>query len=439
KTVALKTIGLLCLMTQAGLPIPASAGARLPVFNGIFADIGDEQSIQETMSTFGWHMSNISRILREANGASLILLDELCANTDPHEGTALARAIIQHLLNHHILGMITTHYTELKVLAHTTHGLQNASFDFDPHTLRPTYHLTLGTPGGSNAIATAASFNLPTEVISCARNSLSHGAREIDALLTGLQDERTRLTELTHTMESEKDKLAARSTELENELKKLNAERQHILQDARDNLVAEMSILQKEIKFAATALKHNHSAETIDKARRITQTTREHLKKSLPATRDTHTSNAPIAIGDRVWLIEFGVEATVTSINERSGQIEAASGSLCFKVSRESINKIAASGSTPYAHRRLQTPLKYVSSELDLRGRRAGEVEALLDSYLGDAALSGRQSVRIIHGFGTGAVRTIIRDQAANHSLVKSFHTAAHDDGGDGATIIELK
>jgi len=441
KTVALKTIGLLCLMTQAGIPIPADAGTRLPVLNGIFADIGDEQSIQKTMSTFGWHMSNISRILRDAKGACLALLDELGSSTDPQEGAALARAIIRQMLNRQILGMITTHYTELKLFAHSTQGLQNASFDFDPRTLKPTYHLTLGTPGGSNAIATAASFNLPPEVIAEARDSLSQSAREMEDLLTELKTERVRLEELTQSMKAEKELLNSRSAELERELKKLNLERQRLIQDARDNLVAEISSLQKDIKLAATALRHEYSDEAVSNARQTTHATRERLSKILSAAEISPkpSNDTAIAVGDSVWLVEFGVEASVTSINERNDLLEAVSGPLHFQVSRESVSKTNTPKSTIVSRRKNQPLLKNAPPELDLRGRRAEEIVPLLDNYLGDAALSGRQSVRIIHGFGTGTVRAIIREQAANHPLVKSFRPATRDDGGDGATIIELK
>jgi len=441
KTVALKTIGLLCLMTQAGLPIPVGLGTRLPVFEGIFADIGDEQSIQETLSTFGWHMSNISRILREAKGASLVLFDELGASTDPQEGAALARAIIQHLLDHRILGAATTHYTELKVFAHVTPGLQNASFDFEPHTLRPTYHLTLGTPGGSNAIATAESFNLPPAIITGARSSLSQGAREMETLLAGLRVERARMAELTQSLEREREELGASSAKLKRELKKLNIDRQRLIDDARDNLVVEMSNLQKEIKLAAAALKRERSEAAVSQARRTAQAVRGRLAKTFSAieTIPMPGDDVSIAVGDRVWLKEVGVAADVISINERTGQIEATSGHLRFRVSRESVSKAPPSRPEHPEHHRPQLNLKEVSPELDLRGRRAEEVESLLDGYLSDAALGWRRSVRIIHGFGTGTVRTIIRDQAASHPLVQSFHAAPPEEGGDGATIIELK
>ena len=441
KTVALKTIGLLCLMTQAGLPIPAGAGTRLPVLSGIFADIGDEQSIHATMSTFGWHMSNISRILREAKGACLVLLDELGASTDPQEGSALGRAIIQYLLNRRILGVVTTHYTELKLFAHTTQGLQNASFEFDPYTLRPTYHLVLGTPGGSNAIATAASFNLPPEIISCARDSLSSDAHEMESLLARLQAERTQLSELIQTTALEKERFISRSTELENEIRKLNSEKQQLIQDTRDDLVIEMSSLQKEIKLAASALKHDRSEETVNKARQTMQSTGEKLNKKFSSIGTTAfpCKDDSFAIGDHVWLIEFGVEASIVAINEHTGQIEAASGNLLFHVNKDSISRTSTPTTNYSTQHKNPIPSKDTRPELDLRGRRAEEVVSLFDNYISDAALSGRRSVRIIHGFGTGTVRSIVREQAARHPLVKSFHSAEPNEGGDGATIVELK
>ena len=441
KTVALKTIGLMCLMTQAGLPIPAKSGTRLPVLSGVFADIGDEQSIKETLSTFGWHMSNISRILREAKMASLVLLDELGASTDPQEGAALGRAIIKHLLDHHILSAVTTHYTELKVFAHTTPGVQNASFNFDPHNLCPTYHLTLGTPGGSNAIATAANFGLPPQVIADAQGSLSQGAKEMESLLSGLQAERAHLAELSQAAETNNRKLQIRQSELEQEFKKLSLERHRLIHDARDNVVVEMSALQKELKLAAAALKHERSEANIDRARQAAQTAKEQLNKSSLANEAVYSSGDSdvLAIGDRIWLNDIGLEASVISINERSGQIDAASGPLHFRVNRESVSKTANPKPEQSLPPKNQVATKSVPSELDLRGRRADEVEPLLDSYLGDAALSGRRTVRIIHGFGTGTVRTIIRDQATHHPLVKSFHAAPQSEGGDGATIIELR
>jgi DNA mismatch repair protein MutS2 len=441
KTVALKTIGLLCLMTQAGLPIPAGAGTRLPILEGIYADIGDEQSIAETLSTFGWHMSNISRILRQARQSSLVLLDELGASTDPQEGAALARAVLVYLLKQHALAAVTTHYMELKVFAHVTPGLQNASFDFEPDTLKPTYHLTLGTPGGSNAIATAAAFGLPTEVIEDARQSLSQGAREMETLLEGLQAERARLESLNKELDSQKQSLSARNQSLAAELKKLSDEKSRLIQEARDNIVAEISGLQKELKLAGAALRRQQSEASVSQARKLSQRARQQLKQGVLAPETSHDNeeDTAIAVGDRVWLKEVGVEAKVTAINERSGQVEAAAGALRFRVDREAVSKTLAPEPPEQTRMRSRVAIKEVPRELDLRGRRAEEVEPLLDAYLSDAALGALRQVRVIHGFGTGTVRAIIREQAAHHPLVKSFHGAPPDEGGDGATIIELK
>jgi len=441
KTVALKTIGLLCLMTQAGLPIPAGASTRLPILEGIFADIGDEQSIAGTMSTFGWHMSNISRILQEVKGASLILLDELGSSTDPQEGSALGRAILRYMLHNSVLGVVTTHYSELKVFAHTTPGLQNAAFEFNLKTLRPTYKLTLGTPGGSNAIATAASFSIPSEIVTDAQASLNPSAREMEELLCGLQSERNRLSELLKTVETQQTHLEQRINEVEDEASKLDIERQLLYQEARDDLVAEMATLQKEIKTALSSLKQKRTASSVSEARQIMQTTRTKLRdnRKLNIFTPSKTDSTNLSIGDQVWLNEYGVNAVVMSIDERNGIIEANSGAVRFKVKRDSLRKTEHTESKQNSRPQNFFSSRVAASELDLRGKRAEEVAILFDSYINNAALSGLLSVRIIHGFGTGTVRNIIREQAATHPLVKTFHAAPHNEGGEGATIAELK
>jgi len=197
--VALKTIGLFSLMAQAGIPVPASPETSLPVFDGVFADIGDEQSIEQTLSSFSWHVGNIIRIIRNATPCSLVLLDELGTNTDPSEGSALARSILLNFLGRKILTVATTHYGDLKAFAHTTSGVQNASFDFDPATFAPTYHLTVGIPGGSNALATATRLGVPPEIVEEARGILSGGALELESLLRDLMAEKQKMEE-THTV-----------------------------------------------------------------------------------------------------------------------------------------------------------------------------------------------------------------------------------------------
>ena len=442
KTVALKTIGLLCLMTQAGLPVPAGEDTRLPIFKSIFADIGDEQSVQAALSTFSGHMSNIARILTNLGGDCLVLLDELGASTDPQEGSALARAILLHLKSKGALAAATSHYTDLKVFAHVTPGLQNASFDFDPQTLTPTYHLTLGMPGGSNAIATAARFGLPESVIETARGFLAEGARQLEELLTELQAEKRRLEDLEKMLGRDKDNLTKQNKALAIELKTLREEKQTILQRARDEIIEEVAALQKDLKLARTAIAREKSQAAVAMAREVSDEVRGRLKQGVwqTAAGVPTAEDEVIALGDRVWLKEAEIEATVTAINEKAGQIEVAAGQLRFKLGRDGVIKSTTSpGKDPEPKVRVLSAGRSVGLELDLRGKRADDIEPLLDGYLNDAATANLPEVRVIHGFGTGAVRAIVREIAAKHPLVNSFASAPRDQGGDGATVLRLK
>jgi DNA mismatch repair protein MutS2 len=442
KTVALKTIGLLCLMTQAGLPIPAEATSRLPVLDGVYADIGDEQSIAQTLSTFSWHMSNIARIFKKMQGYNLILLDELGASTDPNEGSALARAILLHILASHSLATITTHYTDLKVFAHVTEGLQNASFDFDPETMNPTYKLTLGTPGGSNAIATAAHFGLPQELITAAKSSLKEGSRQLEELLTNIQQEKQRLETLNRELADEKAIYLRQNKELSSELKKFNDEKQRLKQNARDSIIEEVARLEKELKFVSTVLRKEKSQEAIKNARQSSQSVRQQMREGILAEDEEllPDDDSIIAIGDNVLIKEVGVKAKVISINDKTGQVEVATGSMSFKTDRNSIIKLSDDDKKDKAYEvQVQIPSKQISLELDLRGRRADEVEVLLDNYLNDAAVSNLKRVRIVHGYGTGTVRSIVRDFASHHPLVKNFEGVPSNEGGDGVTVINLR
>lgn len=442
KTVALKTIGLLCLMTQAGLPVPAKEKTRIPVLKGIFADIGDSQSVQEALSTFSGHMSNISRILKNIKPDSLVLLDELGSSTDPQEGSALARAILLHLNTVGSLAVATSHFTDLKVFAHVTPGLQNASFDFNPETLTPTYHLTLGLPGGSNAIATAARFGLPENVIESAKGMLSEGARQLEELLTQLQSEKQRLEDITASLSREKDGIQRQNKALAAELLSFREEKQALLKTARDTLIEQVAELQKELRRAKTALEHERSLATLASAREVSSLVRSRLEKGVfkVETNMPASDNETVCIGDRVWLKEAEIEATVASIAEKTDQIEVTTGSLRFKLNRTGLIKMAGK-SKKAAESKVQilSSLRSIGLELDLRGKRADAIETLLDEYLNDAVTANLTEVRIVHGFGTGAIRSMVREQASVHPLVKSFYSAPRDQGGDGATVICLK
>jgi DNA mismatch repair protein MutS2 len=447
KTVALKTIGLLAQMAQAGLPIPAQAESRIPVFDGVYADIGDEQSIEQTLSTFSWHIGNIVHIINNATSQSLVLLDELGTNTDPGEGSALGRAILLHFLSRGTMTVVTTHYTELKALAHATEGMQNAALDVDLVTMAPTYHLTVGIPGGSNALTTASRLGLPAEIVTQARNMLSRGAQEIEALLAHLVTEQKNAESLRHSLEKELKKAEQNGADLKDRLRRLEEERQRLVRQTRDQIVHEAAELQMKIREAAAELRKEKSRERIEQAKKALAEAQEQLNarvwQAAPEVEisETETEAGPIAVGDTVWLREPGVPATVLSLLEERRLVEVQAGKVKMTLRLDSVEKrIPTTGvmKTRGALIRKEMRKTRASLELDLRGKRAEEVEPLLDGYLNDASLSGLSRVRIIHGIGTGTVRQIVREVLASHPLVTSFQAGEQGEGGDGVTIVSM-
>jgi DNA mismatch repair protein MutS2 len=439
KTVTLKTIGLLSLMAQAGMPIPAAAESRLPLFDGVFADIGDEQSIEQTLSTFSWHMGNVVRIIQSATGKSLVLLDELGTSTDPAEGSALARAILRYFLARGTLTVATTHYSDLKAFAHATPGLQNASLEFDPATLSPTYRLTVGIPGGSNAMATAARLGIPSEIIQDARGMLTGSSQELETLLVNLMAEKQKVTSLQKELTAERDEFARRNATLDTELQRLKNEERKAIQDARDAVVREAAELHREIRQAAAELRKIKTADGVEKAKRSLSVVREQLEKDVWQTKIAEKPEADAGIikpGDTVRVKEAGLTATVLSISEESGEIEVQAGRTKVRLGLDSVMKVTPLPETTIP--KVQPVGRRVPRELDLRGKRADEVEPALDSYLNDAARSDMPEVRIIHGIATGTVRNIVRELLAGHPLVKSFRSGERGEGGDGATVVRL-
>ena len=447
KTVALKTIGLLSLMAQAGLPIPALAESRIPVFDGVYADIGDEQSIEQTLSTFSWHIGNIVRIINNATAKSLVLLDELGTNTDPGEGSALGRAILLHFLPQGTMTVATTHYTELKALAHATDGMQNAALDVDPVTMTPTYHLTVGIPGGSNALATASRLGLPAEIVTRARHMLSQGAQEIEALLTHLVTEQKNAESLRHSLEKELNEAEQSDADLKNRLRQLEEERRKIIKETRDQIVREAAELQMKIREAAAELRKEKSRERIEQAKKALAEAQEQLNAGVwqarPAVEidEKEAETGSITAGDTVWLKEAGVPATVLSVFEEHGLVEVHAGKVNITLRLDSVEKrIPSTGAVETGGALITRGLSKsrVPLELDLRGKRADEVEMALEDYLNEASLCGLSRVRIIHGIGTGTVRQIVREILASHPLVTSFRPGEQGEGGDGVTIVSM-
>ncbi|MGA2671166.1 MAG: endonuclease MutS2 [Dehalococcoidia bacterium] len=447
KTVALKTIGLLSLMAQAGLPIPAQAESRIPVFDGVYADIGDEQSIEQTLSTFSWHIGNIVHIINDATAQSLVLLDELGTNTDPGEGSALGRAILLHFLSQGTMTVATTHYTELKALAHATEGIENAALDVDPVTMAPTYHLTVGIPGGSNALATASRLGLPEEIVACARHMLSQSTQEIEALLTNLATEQKNVESLRHSLEKELSEAEQSDADLKNRLRQLEEDRRRIVKETRDQIVHEAAELQMKIREAAAELRKEKSRERIEQAKKALAEAQEKLDaevwqaRPVVETGEVEAEAGPITVGDTVWLKDAGVPATVLSVFEERELIEVQAGKVKMTLRLDSVEKrIPSTGVVKRGGALITRRLSKsrVSLELDLRGKRAEEVEPALDGYLNEASLCGLSRVRIIHGIGTGTVRQIVREVLASHPLVTSFQPGEQGEGGDGVTIVSM-
>ncbi len=443
KTVALKTVGLFSLMAQAGLPVPASAGSCLPVFDGIYADIGDEQSIEQTLSSFSWHIGNINRIVNKATPRSLVLLDELGTSTDPEEGSALAHSILLHFLRQKTLTIATTHFSALKVFAHATPGMENASFEFDPVTFVPTYHLSIGIPGGSNALATASRLGLLPDIVNEARGMLSEGARDLETLLTGLMEEKQKTEAARQHLEEVSTELEKERREAESLRCKLKDAESSIINQFRDRVVLETNNLHQEIKQAVAALRKERSREKVERARQVLFRVREQLRDDvwMPPENEAEKEKVPLTPGDIVRVNETSAPATVLSVSEEKQQVEVQVGPARLRVGLQGVEKMAPeTGFRNGQPGRMGLPSGgHVSPELDLRGKRTDDVDALLDSYLNGATIAGLNEVRIIHGIGTGAVRRVVRDILATHPLVKSFRSGSRDEGHDGASIVSLQ
>ncbi len=448
KTVSLKTMGLFALMAQSGIPIPASEASQIPVFDNVFADIGDEQSIEETLSSFSWHMGNIVRIVRKATPKSLVLLDELGTSTDPAEGAALAQAIMLYFVENGTMVAATTHFGELKVFAHKTAGMENASMEFDPVTLAPTYRMVQGVPGGSNALSIAAQLGLPASIIDKAREILPGGISEMETLVNELTREKEKTRVLRSEMEAEKKAATEMKQQMEAELQGLEKQKLDMLREEKEKISREAAELYKEIRQASAELRKSRSKPKIEQAKTTLDVIHEQLESEawqLPPDDSREgmavTEVHDLSIGDAVRIIDTNIRGTVANIIEKTGEVEVHAKKTKLKVSAEDLEKIEKTGESTYSrsHTLKTEPTEHPRSlELDLRGKRADEVEPELDAYLNDASIAGFHEVRVIHGYGTGTVRQIVRDMLAFHPLIRSFRSGKQEEGGDGVTVIKL-
>lgn len=452
KTVALKTVGLLSLMAQAGMHIPCEDGSEIPVYGDIFADVGDEQSIEQSLSTFSSHMTRIVEILRQATDDSLVLLDELGAGTDPSEGSALARAILAHLLARHVNTVATTHYSELKAFAHEQSGAVNASVEFDVETLSPTYRLSIGLPGRSNALAIATRLGLPEDIITDAREYVGSAGVEMESLLANLQTEHTAAADERYRLSLERTEAEYQRREAERLRAEVEEERIRILNDARAQARREIEEAQAELARVRTQMRRKLTETELSKLREQTRKLEERTAPVPTATRASRRAAAeperisgPIEVGDTVLVRSMGQRGEVVSMNSGRGEVEVRLGALKVRVLESQLERLsrrqahaaetraAAGVSLPPREPTLSPEL-----QLDLRGWRVEDALEEVERYLDNAALAGMPFVRILHGKGTGALRQAIRQQLSHHPLVKSQASADAKDGGDGVTIVTL-
>jgi len=447
KTVALKTAGLLTLMALAGLPIPAGTGSQVPLFEEIFADIGDEQSIEQSLSTFSSHMRNIIAILERAGAGSLVLLDELGAGTDPEEGAALARAIIQHLLERGCTVIATTHHGELKVFAHETPGVTNASVEFDTETLSPTYRLSIGLPGRSNAIAIASRLGMPRDVLERARSAVGPAQEQVEDLLSDLQRERDATAAARRSEERNAAEAATLRDRLAAELDLVERHREVALRNAREEAERELADARDTLREIArradrpTREELPAAQEAVAAAERQINRVRAQAE-SKPVARPKGVPPEEIRAGDRVRIRGIPQMGDALAPPDERREVDIQLGSLRMRVKLDQVEHVErpAGVAAPSTAIRTVLPPRPQSPglEIEVRGQRVEEVLPRLEEYLSTAYMAGLPFVRIIHGKGTGTLRRVVREALSNNPLVSDFETAEPKAGGDGVTIARL-
>jgi DNA mismatch repair protein MutS2 len=455
KTVALKTTGLLALMAQAGLHLPVAERSRLPVLSHIFADIGDEQSIEQSLSTFSSHMTNIIAILGaldtmsiDERRSTLILFDELGAGTDPTEGAALARAIVEYLLDRDTLCIATTHYPELKVFAHNTSGVTNASVAFDDQTLRPTYRLEIGLPGRSNAIAIAARLGLRSDVLDQARSFLSSETEQVEDLLRSIAQEREAAQTEREAAANVHQAAEAERATLQAERAAFEREREQRLQSFEQELEQELREVRQELRrlrddTRSVSLTREWLQQAEERLKTTGQSLLEQRRQRRRQQQQAPAQQAPRLVqpGDRVRVTSVNLDGEVLSIDEENNEAEVQVGGFRMTVDLRELQRLKG-GAKPApqpAAPVITSPARNVSMQLDMRGMRAGDVGELLDRYLNDAYLANLNEVRLIHGKGTGALRNVVRDVLATHPLVEKHTAGVQGEGGDGVTVAQLR
>ncbi len=451
KTVTLRTIGLLVLMHQAGLHVPADPGSRLPVLRDVFADIGDEQSVAQSLSTFSGHLRSIVRIAAAAGPSTLVLLDELGAGTDPTEGSALAQALLDHFLRAGALVAATTHYAELKVYAHTTPQVSNASVEFDLETLSPTYHLRIGLPGGSQAFAIAERLGLPAAIVDDARSRLSEGQQAFEETLASIRAADLAARELLDRARAAEQRAADAQRTADEERRRARRERDEAVAAARTDAERLVEDLRADIRGARRRLERETvTAPALDE---LVERAEERLGRLPAPTPAAPTAPvAPVAwrVGARARSRTGGWEGRIVALERGGKRATLEVGGMRVSASVEELEPAAPPGgdagrssrtrasdeaATGISRLRLERA-RTVASSLDVRGARVEEALEIVGRYLEDASLAGLERALVIHGLGTGALRDAVRAAASAHPLVRDVRAGERGEGGDGVTVV---
>jgi DNA mismatch repair protein MutS2 len=447
KTVSLKTVGLQSLMAQAGLHVLADE-AELTVFEGIYADIGDEQSIEQSLSTFSSHLTNIIRILDECDERSLVILDEVGAGTDPAEGSALARALLNRLKDAGVTTMVSTHHPELKIYAVETKGVRNASVEFDLETLSPTYRLIVGLPGRSNALAIAQRLGLSDDIIDEARSFVATEELVADDMLDEIQRTRQEMTAQREEIQSLRDELAEKRRELANRLEDIEDERREVLREARSNANNELEGFQKELKNLRNDMRRaGMPFEKLQALQQAAEKMAEHAFEPIDEGEVEQISDVDWnpKLGDMVFLDTLQSEGEIVEMDDKEAVVQV--GNLRVRAKYTDIRKRnREERRAAEKQERERRPVQVQSRpqiespglELDLRGNRVDEALEKLDRYIDAAYLSGLPFGRVIHGKGTGKLRQAVRDYVNHHALVSKVTGAAPNEGGSGVTVIHI-
>jgi DNA mismatch repair protein MutS2 len=454
KTVSLKTVGLFALMAQSGLHIPAQSGSEFPFFHAVYADIGDEQSIEQSLSTFSGHITNIIRILKQTDARALVIFDELGAGTDPQEGAALARAILKFLLDTGCTTLVATHYPELKTFAHSTEGVVNASLEFDIKTLRPTYHLTIGLPGRSNALLIAQRLGLSQPIIDSAKAEINPEDLRADKLLDDIRKERNRTSRERQKLEKARDRFEAQTKEIEKRLEKIEDERREVLAKARAEGELEVAVLKRNIDSLKSQLKKaRQPLDAIkmieEKMEQIEEKVEAPVERRQTVNGGPSTVHRPLSLGERVTVSSLDAEGVVTALGESDAEIQVGSLRIRARLSdlqrkgqleeiseekKKEERKVEAEGSARTALSGTKSP----GLELNLRGKLVEEGLDELERYLERAFSAGLLFVRIVHGKGTGRMREAVRSALKESPYVTSFEEPKENEGGAGVTVAKI-